>query len=309
MVAPTNYNVVIIGESGDGKEGVARTIHAMSPRNKKPFVAIDCGTLSKNLAAGILFGHEKGAFTGALSSSKGHFDTARGGSIFLDEVINLPYDVQVLLLRAIQERKIRRVGGQTEVAIDVRIIIASNECLATASTMGNFRKDLYHRFNEFSITVPSLKQRADDILTFADIFLNIINKELEKCITGFDPQVKDVFQTYAWPGNMRELKNVIRRAALVTDGGLIKFQHLPPELCAIKAANNTQKDNQENYSSICPSSDRSVDLKKVAYKAERDLILRTLRENNFQKSKTAQVLGIDRRTLYNKIKAIQLERA
>src|SRR5579863_1817090 len=213
LVAPTNYSIILYGESGTGKEVIARTIHQNSARKDKPFVAMDCGTLSKELAGSELFGHVKGAFTGALADKEGHFELANGGTLFLDEVGNLSSEIQASLLRVIQERKFKRVGGVREMETDVRIIVASNENLQDSYRRGKFREDLFHRFNEFNLTVPALRQRQNDIAVFANHYLTIANKELGKNIAGFSKEVVDSFMKYPWPGNVRELKNVVKRAA------------------------------------------------------------------------------------------------
>jgi len=214
LVAPTNYSIILYGESGTGKEVIARTIHQYSARKDKPFIAMDCGTLSKELAGSELFGHVKGAFTGALNDKEGHFELANGGTLFLDEVGNLSYEIQAALLRVIQERKFKRVGGTKEMDVDVRIIVASNENLQEAYRKGRFREDLFHRFNEFSIMLPAFRYRREDIPLFAEFFLAKANKELNKEVEGFDPDVMQIFMNYSWPGNLREFRNVIRRAAL-----------------------------------------------------------------------------------------------
>jgi two-component system, NtrC family, response regulator HydG len=215
LVAPTNYSIILYGESGTGKEVVAKTIHQYSDRKDKPFIAMDCGTLSKELAGSELFGHVKGAFTGALNDKEGHFEMANGGTLFLDEVTNLSYEIQAALLRVIQERKFRRVGGSKEMSLDIRVIVASNENLQDAYRKGKFREDLYHRFNEFSIIIPPLRNRKDDIPLFAEFFLQKAKGELNKDIDGFEPEVVKLFMEYSWPGNLREFRNVIRRAALL----------------------------------------------------------------------------------------------
>ncbi len=217
-MSPTNYSVILTGESGTGKESVAKAIHLNSLRKDKPFVAMDCGSLTKELAGSEFFGHEKGAFTGALYTKIGHFEMANGGTLFLDEVGNLSYEIQAALLRTVQERKVKRLGSTKEIDLDVRIIVATNENLANAMQNGRFREDLYHRFNEFSINLPSLKERGNDILIFANTFLDQANKELGKEVSGFSKEVEDCFLTYNWPGNVRELKNVVRRATLLTEG-------------------------------------------------------------------------------------------
>src|SRR5947207_2333054 len=207
IVAATNYSIILYGESGTGKEVIAKTIHQLSDRRDKPFVAMDCGTLSKELSGSELFGHVKGAFTGALQDKEGHFELADGGTLFLDEVGNLSPEVQATLLRVIQERKFKKVGGNKEIQVDVRIIVASNENLQEAYRKGKFREDLYHRFNEFSISLPPLRSRRQDIPAFADFFLQKTNEELSKDVSGFEPDVIDMFSKYSWPGNLREFRN------------------------------------------------------------------------------------------------------
>jgi len=230
LVGPTNYSVIVYGETGSGKESIAQEIHKRSRRADKPFVAIDCGSLSKELAGSELFGHEKGAFTGAINQKIGSFELANGGTIFLDEVANLSYDIQVSLLRVVQERKMRRVGGTKDIELDVRIIVASNELLWNATRTKKFREDLYHRFNEFSIDVPPLRERKEDIMLFANHFLQLTNQELEKQVKGFSPEVEEIFKNYIWYGNLRELKNVVKRAALLTETDRIESRSLPFEI-------------------------------------------------------------------------------
>jgi two-component system response regulator HydG len=316
LVAPTNYSVIIYGESGSGKEAVASEIHRLSSRAGKPFVAMDCGAISPQLAGSELFGHEKGAFTGALDQKIGHFELANGGTLFLDEVANLSYDVQVSLLRVIQERQLRRIGGTKTVDIDVRIIIASNEKLWDASRSGKFREDLYHRFNEFSIDVPPLRERGADIMQFANFFLAQINDELRKNVEGFSQDVTDLFHSYPWYGNLRELKNVLKRATLLCDATEIQIKHLPFEIVNHEKLLFTEVNDspQENYSEQAipsatapptyqqPSRQPQVSLKNAAMEAESEVILNALRQTNFNKSKAAALLNIDRKTLYNKIK-------
>jgi two-component system, NtrC family, response regulator HydG len=300
-IAPTNYSVIIYGESGTGKEVVAKTIHANSERKNKPFVALDCGTLSKELAASEMFGHVKGSFTGALSDKEGLFETANGGTLFLDEVGNLPLDVQVTLLRVIQERKFKRVGGNKEAPVDVRIIVASNENLKEAYLAGKFREDLYHRFNEFSIHIPPLRNRQADIPLFAKFFLDQTVEELNKKIDGFEDDVMQLFLEYNWPGNLREFRNVVRRAGLLTAGGLINKNVLPWEIISGPVLPQA---NAPVVSS--PSAERVITpvaaLKDAAASAEYDAIMNVLKQVNFNKTKAAEILQIDRKTLYNKIK-------
>lgn len=304
IVAGTNYSIILYGESGTGKEVIAKTIHETSNRRNKPFVALDCGTLSKELAGSELFGHVKGAFTGAVLDKEGHFELANGGTLFLDEVVNLSPEVQAALLRVIQERKFKRVGGIKEMDVDVRIIVASNENLQEAYKRGKFREDLYHRFNEFSINLPPLRERKGDISLFADFFLDKTNLELNKNIEGYEDDVLEMFINYEWPGNLREFRNVVRRAVLLTPSGKINSKVLPWE---ITNANMQQRSVEAfaKYDSKEPKSIKDVDLKDAAAKAEYDTIMNVLKEVNFNKTKAAEILKIDRKTLYNKIKIYQ----
>lgn len=305
LIAPTNYSIILTGKSGTGKEYVAKTIHLNSLRKDQPFVAMDCGSLTKELAASEFFGHEKGAFTGALYTKIGHFEQANGGTLFLDEIGNLSYEIQATLLRAVQERKLKRIGSTKEIDLDVRIIVATNENLIENIDSGTFREDLYHRFNEFSIAVPSLKEREQDILFFADRFLAVANQELSKNVKGFSEEVKKCFLHYHWPGNVRELKNIVRRMALLTDGYEIQADALPLEL-----SNRFTKDYESERLltlAMANFAERPKDLKNAAQEAEYDAILKVLKEVNFNKTKAAEILNIDRKTLYNKIKAIKIE--
>ncbi|HSZ86626.1 MAG TPA: sigma-54 dependent transcriptional regulator [Puia sp.] len=239
LVAPTNYSIILYGESGTGKEVVAKDIHELSSRNLKPFISLDCGTLNKELSGSELFGHVKGSFTDAHTDKAGHFELANGGTLFLDEVANLSLDVQSSLLRVIQERKIKRVGGNKEIDIDVRIIVASNEDLPNAHKKRKFREDLYHRLNEFSINLPALRDRKKDIKQLANFFLAKVNLELGKSIDGFDDDVITLFANYKWPGNIRELKNVVRRAALLTNEKYISSRSLPWEILPVSNADKS----------------------------------------------------------------------
>lgn len=307
LVAPTNFSVIIYGESGSGKEVIARQIHLKSSRADKPFVAIDCGALSRELAGSELFGHEKGAFTGAVVRKEGSLELANTGTIFLDEIGNLSYDIQVSLLRVVQERKIRRVGGTKDIDIDVRIIIASNERLWDLARAGKFREDLYHRFNEFSIDVPPLRDRKKDIMLFANHFLEITNKELGKRIQGFEQDAKDVLESYVWYGNLRELKNVIKRATLLSEGDMITVRSLPFEIANYSKLQFDQVN--ESTSSVFTSPEKSASsdqfagrLKAANIDAEHSVILDALKKAGYNKSKAARLLNVDRKTLYNKMK-------
>lgn len=287
LVAPTDMSVLVTGASGTGKEYIARRIHEQSNRSKAPFVAVDCGAIPKELAASEFFGHVKGSFTGAIENKTGAFVAAQGGTIFLDEIGNLTYEVQVQLLRALQERKVKPIGSNQEVAINVRLISATNENLRQAIEKGDFREDLYHRINEFTIRIPDLKERKEDLLLFANHFLDLANSELQKDIIGFDNDTMQLFQSYSWPGNLRQMKNVIKYATLLATGRYITRKELPEELT-------------ENL-----LSHANIQLKNVEH--ERDLIRKALQECGNNKTRAAQLLGIDRKTLYNKLKIYQLD--
>ena len=305
LVAPTNYSIILYGESGTGKEVIARTIHQFSARKDKPFIAMDCGTLSKELAGSELFGHVKGAFTGALNDKEGHFELANGGTLFLDEVANLSYEIQAALLRVIQERKFKRVGGVKEMDVDVRIIVASNENLQESYRKGRFREDLFHRFNEFSIVLPAFRYRKEDIPLFADFFLTKANKELNKEVDGFDNEVMQIFLNYPWPGNLREFRNVIRRAALLTASGSVSSRVLPPEIVDNQSFVQHTDHPAIHHQQAGPIVHKELDLKNAAAQAEYDTIMSVLKQVNYNKSRAAEILKIDRKTLYNKIKSYQ----
>lgn len=294
LVAQTDMSVLINGESGTGKEHIARALHELSKRSDKPFIAVDCGALSNELAASELFGHVKGSFTGALHDKVGVFERANGGTIFLDEVGNLSYEVQVKLLRAIEQREIVPVGGQKVVKVDVRLITATNEDFRTAIQHGNFREDLYHRINEFKIKVPPLRERQDDMEEFIRFFIQQSNDELGKHVTGVDDEVMRIFKTYHWPGNIRELKNIIKRAVLLAPQSLITVAELPEEM----EFNVTQQP-------AAPAN--GADLKALQQQSEKELIIKTLVATKYNKSKAAKLLNIDRTTLYNKLAKYGIE--
>ncbi len=303
LVAPTNYSVILYGESGTGKEVMAKIIHQKSMRSGKPFLPVDCGTLSRELAASELFGHVKGSFTGALTDKEGFFEAADGGTLFLDEIANLPIDVQTTLLRVVQERKFKRVGSNKDITTDVRVIVASNENLREACQKGKFREDLYHRFNEFSISIPPLRERKEDIMMFADFFLKKVSKELNKNLEKFDDEVMQLFLEYNWPGNLREIKNVIRRAGLLSSAGVVTANTLPWEIIGNPLGiNSTVSELSKKQSSSTQDKPRPADLKDAATQAEYETIMNVLKEVKFNKTKAAEVLKIDRKTLYNKIR-------
>ena len=288
LVAPTDMSVLITGSSGTGKEYVARRIHEQSNRKKAPFIAVDCGAIPKDLAASEFFGHVKGSFTGALTDKTGAFVAANGGTIFLDEIGNLSYEVQIQLLRALQERKIRPVGSTQEISVDIRLVSATNENLEQAIEKGTFREDLYHRINEFPLRMPYLKELKEDILLFANFFLDQANKELDKHLIGFDAKASQALMNYHWPGNLRQMKNIVKRATLLAQSSFITLLELGTELLETPASSNT-----------------SIALRNE--ETEKEHILEALRQTGNNKSKAAQLLNIDRKTLYNKLKLYNID--
>ena len=311
IIARTNYSVLLYGESGTGKEVIASLIHDMSERSHKPFVALDCGTLSRELAGSELFGHVKGSFTGAIQDKEGHFELAEGGTLFLDEVGNLSSGVQAALLRVIQERKFKRVGGNKETPTDVRIIVASNENLAEAYRKGRFREDLYHRLNEFSIHLPPLRDRREDIVPLSEFFLEQSNKETKKNIGGFNDDVLNIFMEYSWPGNLREFRNVVRKAVLLTTADAkIGVGSLPQEIVHYAPVHHTHSSFEQtipHFEGFGPveSIPGKDPLKGAASRAEFYTIMSVMQQVNFNKKKAAELLKIDRKTLYNKLKSFQ----
>lgn len=288
LVAPTDMSVLITGESGTGKEVTAKAIHDNSKRKDFNFIAVDCGAIPKELATSEFFGHIKGSFTGAVEDKVGNFEAANKGTLFLDEVGNLSYENQIQLLRALQERKIKRVGSTKEIDVDVRIITATNEDLTDAVEKGNFREDLYHRLNEFSIEIPSLEDRFEDLMLFAENFLDKANASLDKNVKGFSKEVWEAFQQYHWPGNLRELQNVIKRAVLLTAGDEVEVTALPKEVL-------------QPQEKPMPTEGFS----KSEFEKER--IIKALKKTNFNKSKAAKLLQVTRKTLYNKINHYNLD--
>ncbi len=279
-------SVLIIGESGTGKEIIAKSIHEQSHRKNTNFIAVDCGAIPKELAASEFFGHLKGSFTGAISDKIGYFEAANGGTIFLDEIGNLSYENQIQLLRALQERKIKPVGSNKEIEVDIRILTATNEDLREAVKNGNFREDLYHRINEFSIHSPSLSEREGDLMIFADFFLEEANSQLNKDVIGFSDEVVAIFQKYTWPGNLRELKNCVKRATLLTQSDFIESTVLPIEFFQSQANNNGDFSLSEN---------------------EKEAVLNALSRTQNNKSEAAKLLKITRKTLYNKLKLYDIK--
>ena len=289
LVAPTDMSVLIMGESGTGKEVVAKLIHLKSERRNKPFIAVDCGAIPKEIASSEFFGHVKGSFTGAITDKKGHFEEANGGTIFLDEVGNLSYENQIQLLRALQERRIKPIGSSKEIEVDIRVLAATNEDLLEAVNKGDFREDLYHRLNEFAIKVPSLSERKDDLMIFASYFLEIANKKLHKNVQGFTERAVQKMLNYNWGGNLRELSNVVKRATLLTTTDYISENELPDFVMS-----ETRHFPTERFSFSTKEN-------------ERELIIGALHETNNNKTEAAKLLGFTRKTLYNKLKAYNIE--
>ena len=288
LVAPTNLSVLIKGDSGVGKEHIARLIHEKSYRADAPFIPVDCGVMSRELSASDFFGHIRGSFTGAIQDKKGHFVEANKGTLFLDEVGNLSVDIQMQLLRVLQEKKIKPVGASKEIPVDVRVVTATNEDMEKAIASGKFRSDLYHRLNEFLIKVPTLEYCKEDISLFANHFLQIANKEINKNVTGFDEKTLELFQSYNWPGNIRELKNAVFKLTLVAQDQIITADLLKetlPDIYYLEQFENLE--SKEKY--------------------EKDRIIATLKKVNNNKSKAAEILGIDRKTLYKKISLYNIE--
>lgn len=312
-VASTNFTIIIYGETGSGKELVARDIHNRSKRRDKPFVVVDCGSIPDTLIESELFGYEKGAFTGADQKKIGQFETASGGTIFLDEIGNIPKCMQGKLLRVLQERRIRRIGSNKETDVDIRVIVAGNERLETLIEAGKFRTDLYQRLNEFRIEIPPLRQRKDDIVYLCKRFIDITNKELNKNINGVTKESLEMILTYDWPGNVRELKNVIRRAVLLATA-IIEPKHILTN--SQEVTYNVQQHINNIPDKIHPGGVISLNL-NVKYNkdislhsivsncvesAEKQLITEVLKRTGGNKSKASKILKIDYKTIHYKIK-------
>jgi len=302
QVKDTNFKVIIYGETGSGKESVARRL-CNGVYKDKPFIAVDCGCLSKELAASELFGHTKGSFSGAFDDKTGAFEEANNGTLFLDEIGNLDYSVQILLLRAIEERKIKKIGSNKEINANVRIIVASNEKLSELVKKGHFREDLYYRLNEFEIVIPPLRDRMEDLETFINFFIEEANRDLNKSITGVHPSLLEKFYEYDWNGNIRELKNIIRRGCLMATTK-ITSSCMSKDFLHKLSYNKNQSEFQQKY--IQPELLPSDDLKYKSIYAEHVEIMRILQEENFNKTRTAERLNINRKTLYNKLKTFDM---
>ena len=284
-VAPANASVVLTGESGTGKEVVARAVHSLSPRKDKPFVALNCGAIPPTLIESELFGYERGAFTGADQRRLGNFELAHGGTLFLDEIGELPLEMQGKFLRVLEERRFRRLGGKSEVEVDVRVICATNRDLKEEIKKGRFREDLYFRLHVFTIHLPTLKERREDVPLLVQHFIEKFNGETGKHVQGLSPGAMDVLQNYAWPGNIRELRNTVERAMILTDGDTISEEHLPPDMRPTRPEAATLR------------VPLGIQLREV----EKEYILASLQRNGGNKARTAEVLGISEKTLYNKL--------
>lgn len=284
LVAPTNMSVLILGESGTGKEYIAEKIHKASKRANRPFVSVDCGMLSKELAASALFGHEKDAFTGAEGKRRGYWEEAAGGTLFLDEAGNLPVEVQQMMLRAIQSKRYRTVGGDKDRTADVRIIAATNEDLQAAIAEKRFRQDLYQRLKEYTLVLPPLRKCQEDIMPLANFFLNLANKEFDRQVKGFDAEARKLMLVHTWTGNVRELKGIVRSAVLFTDGDTVTPEAL-------------------DFDETTSTADASPALDDM----ERKQIIRVLEQAKGNRKLAAELLGIGRTTLYNKMKAYGIE--
>ncbi len=290
LVGPTMLSVLITGESGTGKEELAKYIHSKSDRKQAAFVAVDCGSISEELFPSEFFGHVKGAFTGAVTDKAGLLETANGGTLFLDELGNLTYENQIKLLRVLQEKKVKRVGANKEITLNVRLLAATNEEIISSVQKEKFREDLYHRLNEFKIHIPALRERAEDLHELVKHFISKSNQEFNKNVKGISLEVERILAAYSFPGNIRELKNIIRRAVLLTRGEMIESDALPAEI---------MHQNAERINTI--------DLKLLQEQQEKESIIKALKQTGNNKSEAARLLNIDRKTLYNKLKIYHLE--
>jgi DNA-binding NtrC family response regulator len=287
QVAPSSASILVAGESGTGKEIVARTIHELSARREGPFIALNCAAIPDTLIESELFGHERGAFTGADKRRTGCFELAEGGTLFLDEIGEMKIDIQAKLLRVLEERKLRRVGGSSEISVDVRVLAASNRNLESATADGAFREDLYYRLNVFTVELPPLRERSEDIPLFVEHFLSELETPPNKTVTGLEPDCLEALKAYPWPGNIRELRNVMERALIVTRGPLISLDDLPPNLSPKRPARPIFE----------------VTIGTPLHDVEIELAQRTIAYAGGNKSEAARLLGVSLKTLYNWLKA------
>ena len=290
-VAPSTASVLITGESGTGKEMVARTLHDLSPRKAKPFVAINCSAIPETLIESEIFGHEKGAFTGALERRAGCFELAEEGTLLLDEIGEMPIATQAKLLRVLEDRKLRRLGSKTETEVNVRVLAATNKVPEEAVANGQLRNDLYYRLNVFNIHMPPLREHKEDVPDLTEALITDLNEKHGREVVGVDDDVMRAFQAYSWPGNVRELRNTLERAVILTTGKLVETRHLPPGFgtAQVKAA-------EYDPNAIHLGVGTTVE------EAEKQLILRTLASTNNNKTRAAEILGISLKTLHNKLK-------
>jgi two-component system nitrogen regulation response regulator GlnG len=299
-VAKSNFNVVIIGETGSGKEVVAQAIHAAGPRAKGPFVPVDSGAIPETLIEAELFGHEKGAFTGAVGRKPGRFEMASGGTLFLDEILNLPLTAQAKVLRALQEKSFCRVGGTQPITVDVRVLAAGNLNLDEAVTAGRFRADLFYRLNEFTLRIPPLRQRKEDILYLAKRFLDLTNLELKREVLGFSEPAIQALLSYPWPGNVRQLRSTIRRAVLLA-GEVVAESHLDILHQDSKAAWHVALPAKGSATPAAGLSLKTI-VAQSTTAVEREVLLQTLRQTGGNKAKAARLLQVDYKTIQSKIK-------
>jgi DNA-binding NtrC family response regulator len=292
-VAPSTASVVIGGESGTGKELVARAIHALSPRRDRPFVALNCSAIPATLIEAELFGSEKGAYTGADQRRLGCFELANRGTLFLDEIGELPAELQSKFLRVLEERRLRRLGGRSEIEVDVRVLCASHHDLRDAARRGTFREDLYFRLGVFTVTIPPLRERRDDIPPLVAHFIERFNADTGKRVRRVEPAALAVLQSHDWPGNVRELRNAVERAVILADGESLGMEHLPPEVHAVDLEGSALR----------------IPLGTSLDEVEREFIQATLRRTGGNKSRSATLLGISEKTLYNKLHRYAAEAA
>jgi transcriptional regulator with PAS, ATPase and Fis domain len=293
QIAPSNVSVLITGESGTGKELVARTLHDLSPRKARPFVAVNCAAIPETLIESEIFGHEKGAFTGAADRRAGCFELASGGTLLLDEIGEMPAATQAKLLRVLEERKVRRLGGRTEQDVDVRVLAATNRDPGQAVSLGHLRADLFYRLNFFNIAMPPLREHLEDVLAMAEAMLDEMNLKHSRRVSGVASSMLDRMMAYDWPGNGRELRNTVERAVILCpDGAPLDVGHLPPGFGSAQIL-------------AAPAFDASVVAVRVGStvdEAERLLILRTLETTGQNKTRAAEILGVSLKTLHNKLK-------
>ncbi len=291
MVAPSTASVLITGESGTGKELVARTIHEMSPRKDKPFIAINCAAIPETLIESEIFGHERGAFTGAMERRVGCFELAEGGTLLLDEIGEMPAGTQAKLLRVLEERKLRRLGSKTETPVDVRVLAATNKVPEDAVAKGELRQDLYYRLNVFNIHMPPLREHKEDLKELVISILADMNQKHQRRVQMISDSVMQIFQNYAWPGNVRELRNTLERAVIVCEGAVVESKHLPSGFGQVAPRPPVHEANAVRLT-----------VGTTVAEAERELIFKTLAATNNNKTRAAEILGISLKTLHNKLK-------